>query len=278
MASKSHTRKRHSAKLPGVGLCHPKYKSRKTKACLSHEQVSTIANSVNTRAEPTNLEMKLGCKKGDELCLVRKSGLSGGEKAVIEKDAFRPKMPSEWHDNMSTWLSDDDIRKVMSQYEEAYPEFKFLEVVPIDFSAQDPYDKNHKKCIVEAFCNLDLAKSKADGKTMIGAVFNLDPHYKGGSHWVAVFVNINKHEVNYFDSYGLPPPEQIARFMKSLVLQDKGLKLQTNGRRFQYKDSECGMYSMLFILCMLTGESFKHFCRHPISDLEAQEFRRFLYR
>jgi hypothetical protein len=29
---------------------------------------------------------------------------------------------------------------------------------------------------------------------------------------------------------------------------------------------------------MLNGETFQHFCRNPISDSEAQNFREFLYR
>jgi len=280
MAGRSQTRKKGHIKIPGVGLCHPKLKSRKSKTCLTNDQLSKIKESVNASDEAgrASLEARLGCRPGDEVCLLRKSGLSETEKKNIEKSAFRPKMPSDWNGDLSTWLSDDDIRIVMKQYEEAYPEFKFLEVVPIDFSAQDPYSKTEKKCIVETFCKVNFKELKAEGKTKIGAVFNLDPSYKGGSHWVALFINITKKEVNYFDSYGIKPPEQIARFMRNLTLQDKKLKLQFNSRRFQFKDSECGMYSMIFILSMLIGINFKYFCRHPISDAEAQKFRGFLYR
>lgn len=286
MAGRGHTRKVSQGgtlvkriKLPGSQLCHPKMKSRKIKTCFGKGHIAKIANSLNA-AKPNRreLEERLGCKKDDDVCLLRKSGLSNSEKKAIEEDVFRPKMPSEWKTNMNTWLSDEDIRKAMRQYEEAFPEFKFLEVVPIDFSAQDPYEKDKKKCIVDSFCHVELASLKASGKTKVGAVFNLDPSYKGGSHWVALFININSHEVLYFDSYGLPPPEQISRFMRSLTLQDSKMQLKHNARRFQYKDSECGMYSMIFILCMLSGESFKYFCKHPISDEQAEAFRKFMYR
>jgi len=264
------------SKIPGVTLCHPKHKSRKTKTCLSQDNITKIAKSVGQTGSRKNLEARLNCEAGDELCLVNKSNLSNDEKRDIEKKEFRTIMPNEWIDNINTWLSDEDIRNVMGQYEEAYPEFKFLEVAPIDFSAQDPYVKDQKKCIAESFCKVDFKALKAAGKKYLGAVFNLDPSYKGGSHWVAIFINIPKKEVNYFDSYGFPPPKQIEHFMKSLTLQDKSLKLQSNGRRFQYKGSECGMYSMIFIISMLTGDSFKHFCKNPISDNEAQRFRDFL--
>lgn len=268
-------------KIPGTEVCHPKHKSRKTKSCLSQESMSRIHRSsghTSKSGSRTELEVRLNCSTGDDVCLVEKSGLSPDDKKTIEKQSFRPKMPVEWTSDMSTWLSDEDIRQVMTQYEEAYPEFKFLEVAPIDFSAQDPYVKDKKKCIAESFCKVDFTALKAEGKKYLGAIFNLDPSYKGGSHWVAIFINIPKKEVNYFDSYGMSPPKQIAHFMKSLTLQEKSLKLQNSGRRFQYKGSECGMYSMIFILSMLNGENFRHFCRNPISDNEAQGFRNFLFR
>jgi hypothetical protein len=266
-------------KIPGVEVCHPKHKSRKTKTCLSQDVVRKIQDKTGGKTETRkSLEVRLGCAAGDDVCLVEKSNLSAEDKSKIEKESFRPKTPSDWHGNMSTWLSDDDIRQVMGQYEEAYPEFKFLEVAPIDFSAQDPYVKDKKKCIAESFCKVDFASISEQGKKYLGAIFNLDPSYKSGSHWVGMFINIPKKEVNYFDSYGMDPPKQIAHFMKSLTLQDKSLKLQNSGRRFQYKGSECGMYSMIFILSMLNGESFRHFCRNPIPDSQAQRFREFLYR
>lgn len=256
-----------NTKIPGVELCHPRYKSRKTRSCLSKDVSRKIKDGPRS-----------DCADGDEICLVEKSNLSEEEKKKIIAQSFRPKTPSEWNGNMSTWLSDEDIRQVMSQYEEAYPEFKFLEVAPIDFSAQDPYVKDKKKCIAESFCKIDFSVLKGQGKKYLGAVFNLDPSYKSGSHWVAIFIDIPKKQINYFDSYGMEPPRQIAHFMKSLTLQERSLKLQRSGRRFQYKGSECGMYSMIFILSMLNGENFRHFCKNPISDSEAQNFREFLYR
>ena len=41
------------------------------------------------------------------------------------------------------------------------------------------------------------------GKTNIGIIFNLDPHYKQGSHWVAVFIKVRKKEIYYQRFSGL---------------------------------------------------------------------------
>jgi hypothetical protein len=165
----------------------------------------------------------------------------------------------------------------MSQYEKAYPEFRFLGVVPIDFSAADPYQKEVKKCLNNQFCQVNLKEEAKRGKYCLGAIFNLDPHYKGGSHWVGLFIDLRKNSIYYFDSYGMFPPKEIEHYMKYLTIQMPSLKLQSNGRRFQYSNSECGMYSMYFIIRMLEGESFKKFCKKRIPDDYMLKFRKVLF-
>ena len=39
-------------------------------------------------------------------------------------------------------------------------------------------------------------------------IFNLDPSYKPGSHWVAVYIDRKGHP-EYFNSFGCPPPREI---------------------------------------------------------------------
>ena len=49
----------------------------------------------------------------------------------------------------------------------------------------------------------------------MGIVFNTDPHYKDGEHWISLFVNLSGSHLNnnpgiyYFDSFGRKPPTQI---------------------------------------------------------------------
>ena len=43
-------------------------------------------------------------------------------------------------------------------------------------------------------------------------VFNLDPSYKSGVHWVAVYID-RKGRPEYFDSFGRPPPREIKDFL-----------------------------------------------------------------
>jgi len=166
-----------------------------------------------------------------------------------------------------------------------------LGVFPMDFSAPNPYKKSKNtnnitqklslaKCLYPEICLLDLRKEYNRGIKGIGIVFNLDPHYKDGSHWVAMYIrmhNIESPGIYYFDSYGYKTPPLIAKFMRALKLQVPGAHLAYNARRFQYSETECGMYSIYFIVSMMKNISFKHFCKQPVRDPEMIHLRKIVF-
>ena len=47
-------------------------------------------------------------------------------------------------------------------------------------------------------------------------IINLEDHYGNGSHWVCIYNNQVKY---YFDSYGLPPPVEVMKFLQNGVYQ-----------------------------------------------------------
>ncbi len=198
------------------------------------------------------------------------------EKKKLAAEWLRPAIPESWKQDPDMWLDSLNIRDVMKQYEEAKPDFKFYGPYPIDFAAQDPNLKQ-KECLIQEMCDLNLKQLARQGKQHIGIIYNLDPHYKNGSHWVAAYVNIPKKQCYYFDSYGMKPPRQIYKFMQWLTLQEPKMKLAYNARRFQFKGSECGMYSMYFIIRMLMGELFRPFCRRAPRDGAMLTLRSWLF-
>ena len=185
-------------------------------------------------------------------------------------------MPDDWKSDHDKWLNSNDITNVMEQYEEAYPKFEFMGPYPIDFAAPDPYKKNGT-CLINEMCELRVTNALASGTESIGIIYNLDPHYKGGSHWVAVYIDLKNHKTYYFDSYAIEPPKQIAIFMKWLTTQDTQMKLFYNGNRFQKQGSECGMYSMYFILRMLAGDDFQAFSRTKPPDSFMLDLRDWIF-
>jgi hypothetical protein len=267
IGSKSSTGSTHSlATNIGPKVCHPKLGRSIT--CLPDSEMKIIGGSLGAPPELHGVRLrnwmtrKTRCKT--ERCLLERSRIDVNKKAALLKEYFRPTKPDSWVSDPDEWLDSTNIKDVMKQYEEAYPEFKFYGTNPIDFGSPDPYDKDalsKKKCLNDDICKLDLKRLLSQGKTKLGFVYNLDPSNKGGSHWIASFTDIPAHRTYYFDSYGMKPPPEIARFMRSLTLQDPLMKLRFNARRFQYSNTECGMFSMYFLIRMLKGDSFKDFTR-----------------
>ena len=91
-------------------------------------------------------------------------------------------MAPSYENNINEWLSSVDIESVMHQYEDIYPEFKFLGPSPIDFDSRIQF----RRCVCGLKFNIDVNQLK-DGKIKIAFIFNTDPHYKSGSHWIAMF-------------------------------------------------------------------------------------------
>ncbi len=284
VASLRHNKKRTLRKrklvIHDFARCHPGVASattRKSTRCLPSSVYQTAAKQLGSR----NVFVAAGCGEGEEHCLLDKVSITDGEKERLRKQYLRTRRPKAWKNDPDQWLDNYNILGVMKQYEQAYPWFKFLGVFPIDFSAPDPYQRGGPpKCLNKEICDLKLKEEYDKGVRGIGMVFNLDPHFKGGSHWVALYIdldNIKNPGIYYNDSYGYPVPKQIARLMRSFKLQIKTCHLGFNARRFQYGDSECGMFSLYFLICMISGISFKDFCKDSVSDGFMLEMRNILF-
>ena len=218
------------------------------------------------------------CNK--ETCWVRQMTKNTKmEKELL--DAFAPESPAEWNKNPNEWLSSIDILKVMNQYEKKYKCFDFLGPSPIDYDTHKLYGE----CVWEELCHFNLKEQIQKGHTKVGVIFNLDPHYKGGSHWVSLFINIKKKTIFYFDSAGETIPEQIKKFVDSVIVQGHKLSTpinfkfdQNNPVEHQYGNTECGVYSIFFIIHMLEDKITGHYLKtHMLKDEYMQQFRNIFY-
>ena len=212
-----------------------------------------------------------------------KDKLGLGKLLAIQDSIYAPEAPESWKDNPITWLNTLDIEDVLNQYEKMYPEFKSYGASPIDFDLVG----SDGSCQVNPLCNISMKKLiKGEGcggnkKQYVGVVFNLDKHYESGSHWIAMFVNIPKAEINYWDSYGYQPPQEVKDLMKKIKLQLEALginaKIQINNIRHQFQNSECGVYSLHFIIKQLKGDSYQKVCKNKISDDEMNDYRQMFF-
>jgi hypothetical protein len=274
----NHTKKKKIS-LKDFTKCNPGTTRRSKNKCLPSKAYSDISRKLKT-TEDKVFELS-GCQKGEEHCLLDKAPINENYKKELRKQYLRTRRPKAWDSDPDMWLDNYNIQGVMKQYESAYKWFKFLGVFPIDFSAPDPYKQDSSlQCLYKETCNLNLKEEYNKGIRGIGMIFNLDPHFKSGSHWVGLYINIkniNKPFVGYFDSYGYKTPSLIARLMRSFKLQISTCEMGYNARRFQYGESECGMFSMYFIICMMCGISFKDFCKDSVNDKYMLELRKVLF-
>ena len=289
---KNVTLKKHFVKLN----CSPKNKNtnknKNKNTCYSDSDLYKLKDMWNARHPDRPIKTKNTkqiwillkeyyatiCNK--ESCWVRQMTKNSKQEQEL-LDAFAPESPKEWEKNPNEWLSSIDILQVMNQYEKKYKCFDFLGPSPIDYDTHKLYGK----CVWEELCHFNLAKHLQKKHNKIGVIFNLDPHYKGGSHWVSLFINIKNKTIFFFDSTGEQIPPQINKFVNTVIEQGKQLpnpiifKFDQNYPvEHQYGNTECGIYSIFFIIHMLEDKITGHYLKTNIlKDEYIENFRKVYY-
>jgi len=218
----------------------------------------------------------------------------------IHKNTFRPNGPSTGYD----WLSTSNINDVINQYENKHNDFVFLGALPNDF----------QELPILGLSDIDFDDFITEGKTKIGLVINLDTHDKKGSHWVALYTDLIKNQIYYFDSLGNKPGPRIKKFNNKILnylykkkydkelhvggllktiknnkkqsskyitlLSDKlnDFDIRYNNIEHQQENSECGVYSINFIIRAVKGESFDSITKNVTTDEEINECRKVYFR
>lgn len=225
------------------------------------------------------IEKRIGDKCKKQKCwttqdFVKK--MSDVAREELLKYTFRPESPQ----GQFEWLSTFNINDTMKQYERKYDGFKFYGALPIDFA-----DISKKCSYCRELNDEDYGELCRRGITKIGIVFNLDEHYKNGSHWVALYSDLDKGHIFYFDSFGVPPNDRIntlmrkhARFLtKQQGFNLAGIRSEYNKVQHQKDNTECGVYSMNFLIRMVRGDDFDELCNDPIDDNKMNKCRKIYF-
>ena len=81
-------------------------------------------------------------------------------------------------------------------------------------------------------------------------IYNLEPSYMSGSHWVATYVK--NGIINYFDSFGMPPFQEIVNHAKR-----KNMTLLHQSDQIQnLMTTTCGYFCLYFLNEMSKGRSY----------------------
>ena len=285
--------------------------------CLSNHLLIKIANNINklNRCSAINCDlshdklytevcdrMKIisECKK--ESCWVKSldvmNGLSSKDK-IHFNESFKPFTPPGWISNPTMWLNTRDIDDVLNRYQKKYPSFKYFGAIPIDFSK-----KRRGTCMVSDLCKLNIKKLLKEKYKSVGIVFNTDPHNKEGEHWFSMYIDLiginrSKPTIYYYDSAKYPISNEIKLLIKNIKKQfkkignirNKSSRLRRrsgggcssnidflfNDMQHQFGDTECGIYSIHFIVQMLKGVDFHNYINKNINDKEIQKFRKVFF-
>jgi hypothetical protein len=214
-----------------------------------------------------------------EACWLRQKFIENNLDKDLRSYTFAPKSPASWKKNKNEWLSSVDIEKVMKQFEETYPGFVFIGPTPIDFDKKKLYNN----CVWNELCNFDLKNYIKQNKKMIGVVFNMDPHYKSGSHWMCMMIDIPKSIIYYFDSNGDRHPKEIKKLFERIQQQGKPLGIdfkfyENHPFEHQKGNTECGIYVLYFLIEILKGnKDYKYFTEQKITDDEMEKYRKIFF-
>lgn len=77
----------------------------------------------------------------------------------------------------------------------------------------------------------------------------LEPR-QSGTHWTALANRPRDNYVMYFDSFGLPPPTEVLRYLRKSGKRVLGTTNEIQG----FKSKNCGWYCINFLLRMKRGE------------------------
>jgi hypothetical protein len=193
----------------------------------------------------------------------------GGEELLM--NTFKPSGPiSNGSKRNYLWLSNIDIINMMVQYEYKHLEFSFLGAVPYDFFQLADYRYHIKNNLNER------------GKYKFGLIINFDREGQSGSHWVSLYINTITNEIYYFDSVGKKPKQLIEYFIGKVqrALESTNnipVTYKYNKNKHQKKNSECGVYSINFIIALLNKKSFDYISNNVIHDDNMNECRNYYF-
>ncbi len=256
------------------------------------------------------LESKLSDKCNEQTCWLRLDIVKELNNEDVLTNTFRPKGPTKKYE----WLSTTHINDVIEQYHSIHKDFVFLGAVPSDF-ADLPIlgisnlkfedlekDGKHKIGLV-----INLDEHWKDGSHWVGLftdlkknqVYFFDSLGRKPIKRIRKYINrITKYLYNKKYHENLPINDVIQKVkningkksnkeaVEKLVKNNShlsnllggGFDIRYNHIQHQFDNSECGVYSINFIIRLVSGESFDSVINDITKDEEMNANRKVYFR
>lgn len=254
------------------------------------------------------LETRLEDKCSEQTCWLRLDIVKELANEDIESNTFRPKGPTKKYE----WLSTSHINDVIEQYQTVNKDFLFLGAVPLDFEdlpvlgiSNLNFSDLEKQGKTKFGMVINLDEHWKDGSHWVSLytdlknnqIYYFDSLGKKPLKKTRKFVNkIAKYL--YEKKYGKKLPindviEKIKNINK--ISGDKTSKvidthehlknllggdfdIRYNHIQHQFENSECGVYSMNFIIRLVDGESFDDIINNITKDEKMNANRKIYFR
>lgn len=148
----------------------------------------------------------------------------------------------------------------INAYMDKYSPYGWKGTYPIDHISEIPVNGNEKQ---------------------IAFIFNTDDSTSSGQHWVAVYIDLVRGTIEYYDSYADEPEPEFLKEIKELVDKidpDRYLLFKVNKVREQNSNSSnCGYFCIKFLIDRFAGKTFKEctgWNNVEKSEKEIEKFKR----
>lgn len=233
----------------------------------------------NADAEETVELVKQATNCDDEACILKNAQFSQFIGPVTADEALRERFKPLGPANSTSWLNNDNIDYVLAQWAKKYPEFVHVPFQMIDFDV-----------LQTELSQIDLVKIYESGMKKLGCVINTDKSSGRGIHWFCVFVDMSDSAhwtLEYFDSAGEYPKSSVHRWLNTqrsklaVKYPDKNIQVidVTKSNQLQRSTTECGVFSLWYILSRLNKVPYTYFSQpNATDDKMMYDFRKFLFR
>ena len=164
------------------------------------------------------------------------------------------------------WLDNTNIDNVLDKWAYQYKDFLHIPFHMIDFDKKNTY-----------LITMNINNIIKDGYKTAGVILNTDVSTGSGIHWFCLFFDFRKTPISieYFNSSGEPPLPSV-RNLLDRIKTPNSVVFENTMQHQRDTGSECGLYSLYYIINRLKGIPFTDFNKR-IPDKEMIKFRKDIF-
>ena len=205
----------------------------------------------------------------------------GNISKTILTDLFVNKGPNNSTDLLSNFDIDNLCKNWMENSEQFNKKYYHIPFQMIDFA-------EFKNSLRDLDIN-NLIKNKYD---CFSCVLNTDKSSGRGKHWFCIYGDLSVENkqgdrcvtIEHFNSSGMPMRIPVLKWLERTICDlklkkiDAKYKYVNRNHQLQYSDTECGVWSLIYILSRLFNKSNNWMIKDNIKDSEITKYRDYIFR